>query len=322
MLTNNNFPKLKLGISSCLLGNEVRYDGGHKRSNYIDKTLGRFFNFQTFCPEVAIGLGTPRPPIRLIRKDEADGKKAYAVDVKTNELDYTDQLNEYSEMIASNYLSDISGYIFKKDSPSCGMERVKVYSPEGHFVHKDGVGIYAKVIKENFPHMPMEEEGRLNDVNLRESFLTRVYLYNDWQNMLKEGMTPHGLVNFHAGQKYLFMAHNQQVARQLGQMVAKAGTADINELAEEYIALAMQVLKKQPDRKRHTNALQHIMGYLRKQIDSDDRQELLHSIMSFQKGEVPLVMPLTLLKHHFSKHPNDYIAKQRYLSPFPVELRW
>ncbi len=322
MLSNNNFPKLKLGISSCLLGNEVRYDGGHKRSNYIDKTLGRFFNFQTFCPEVAIGLGTPRPPIRLIRKDEADGKKAYAVDVKTNELDYTGQLNEYSEMIASNYLSDISGYIFKKDSPSCGMERVKVYSPEGHFVHKDGVGIYAKVIKEHFPHMPMEEEGRLNDVNLRESFLTRVYLYNDWQSMLKEGVTPHGLVNFHTSQKYLFMAHNQQVARHLGQMVAKAGTADINELVEEYIALAMQVLKKQPDRKRHTNALQHIMGYLRKQIDRDDRQELLHSIMSFHKGEVPLVMPLTLLKHHFSKHPNDYIAKQSYLSPFPVELRW
>jgi len=322
MLTNKNFPKLKLGISSCLLGNEVRFDGGHKRSQYIQNTLARFFNFQTFCPEVAIGMGIPRKPIRLVRKSDEDGKKAYAVDVKNNELDYTNELHEYSEMIAKNYLSDISGYIFKKDSPSCGMERVKVYNPEGHFVHKDGVGIYAAVIKKHFPHMPMEEEGRLNDVNLRESFLTRVYLYNDWQNMIKEGMTPRGLVNFHAQQKYLFMAHNQHVARELGQMVAKAGSEDINELAEAYITLAMQVLKKQPDRKRHTNALQHIMGYLRKQIDSDDRQELLNSIMSFQKGEVPLVMPLTLLKHHFSKHPNDYIAKQRYLSPFPVELRW
>lgn len=322
MLTNNNFPKLKLGISSCLLGNEVRFDGGHKRSNYIDKTLTRFFDFQTFCPEVAIGLGIPRPPIRLIQKKEADGKKAYAVDVKNNELDYTNELKNYSEMIASNYLSDISGYIFKKDSPSCGMERVKVYSPEGHFIHKDGVGVYAEVIKKHFPHMPMEEEGRLNDANLCESFLTRVYLYNDWQNMQKAGLTAHGLVNFHSQQKYLFMAHNQQVARQLGQMVAKAGNEDIKQLAEEYIGLAMEVLKKQPDRKRHTNALQHIMGYLRKKIDSDDRQELLQSIMSYQKGEVPLVMPLTLLKHHFSKHPNDYIAKQRYLSPFPIELRW
>lgn len=322
MLTNNNFPKLKIGISSCLLGNEVRFDGGHKRSQYIQKTLARFFDFQTFCPEVAIGMGIPRKPIRLVRKSEADGKKTYAVDGKNIELDYTNHLKEYSEIIASNYLSDISGYIFKKDSPTCGMERVKVYNPEGHFVHKDGVGVYAEVIKEHFPHMPMEEEGRLNDVNLRESFLTRVYLYNDWKNMLNEGITPHALVNFHAQQKYLFMAYNQHIARELGQMVAKAGSAEINELAETYIALAMKVLKKQPDRKRHTNALQHIMGYLRKQIDSDDRQELLHTIMSFQKGEVPLAMPLTLLKHHFSKNPNDYIAKQRYLSPFPVELRW
>jgi len=322
MLSNNNFPKLKLGVSSCLLGNKVRFDAGHKQSTFLLKTLTRFFDFETFCPEVAIGLGIPRPPIRLIQKNKEDGETYYAVDVKDPELDYTEQLHNYAEMVAASHLSEISGYIFKKDSPSCGMERVKVYSPEGQFAHKDGVGIYAGIIKEHFPHMPMEEEGRLNDEKLRENFLMRVFLYSDWQALIKSGITAHGLVNFHAEQKYLFMAHDQHNARQLGQMVARASTSDINELAEEYISLAMTLLKKRPNRDRHTNALQHIMGYLRQDIDQDDRQELLQSIMSYKKKEVPLVMPLTLLKHHFARHPNQYIAKQRYLSPFPVELRW
>lgn len=321
MLTNQNFPTIKLGVSSCLLGNEVRFDGGHKQSSYIQKTLSRFFEFQVFCPEVAIGMGIPRPPIRLVQKNK-DDQKVYALDVKNSELDYTEKLDEYSNKVATSGLAEISGYIFKKDSPSCGMSRVKVYSPEGQFVHKDGVGIYAKVLKEHFPQMPMEEEGRLNDENLRENFLMRVYLYHDWQLLLKKGITPSRLVEFHAGQKYLFMAHDQHNARELGQMVAKAGTSDIQVLSQEYINLAMKLLKKHPDRKRHTNTLQHIMGYLRKDIDKEDKQELLQSIMSYQKGEVPLIMPLTLLKHHFSKHPNDYISKQRYLSPFPVELRW
>jgi uncharacterized protein YbgA (DUF1722 family)/uncharacterized protein YbbK (DUF523 family) len=322
MLTNQNFPTLTLGASSCLLGNEVRFDGGHKRSSYIQKTLSRFFEFQAFCPEVAIGLGIPRPPIRLVQKNKENEEKIVALDSRNSELDYTDALFEYSEQVASSGLSNISGYIFKKDSPSCGMARVKVYSEEGQFAHKDGVGIYAKVLQQHFPHMPMEEEGRLNDENLRENFLMRVYLYHDWQALIAKGITPAGLVDFHAGQKYLFMAHDQHNARELGQMVAKAGSLDIQALSKDYISLAMKLLRKQPDRKRHTNALQHIMGYLRKDIDKNDKQELLQSIMSYQKGEVPLIMPLTLLKHHFSKYPNAYISKQRYLSPFPVELRW
>lgn len=321
MLTNKNFPKVTLGVSSCLLGNEVRFDSGHKRSSYLQNTLSRFFEFQAFCPEVAIGLGIPRPPIRLIQKKQ-EGEKIFVVEVKNYEKDYTERLQEYSEKVASSQLADISGYVFKKDSPSCGMERVKVYNEEGQFVHKEGVGVYAEVIKKHFPQMPMEEEGRLNDINLRENFLMRVYLYNDWKRLLNDGISPGGLVDFHAGQKYLFMAHDQQKARELGQMVAKAGVSDLETLAQEYISFAMEILKKLPNRNRHTNTLQHIMGYLRNDIDKDDKQELLQSIMSYQHGEVPLIMPLTLLKHHFSKHPNDYIAKQRYLSPYPVELGW
>lgn len=320
MLSNENFPKVTLGISSCLLGNQVRFDGGHKQSNYILKTLSRFFEFKAFCPEVAIGLGIPRPPIRLVTNNDKQNEIISAVESKNENADYTAQLKEYAEKVADSEISDIGGYILKKDSPSCGMERVKVYGEKGEFVHKDGVGIYADILKKRFPLMPIEEEGRLNDHNLRENFLMRVYLYHDWQLMLEEGITPSKLVEFHSSQKYLLMAHDQDKAREIGRLVARAGVDDINELAEEYIQQLMAVLKRQSNRKRHTNVLQHIMGYLSKDIDSHDKQELLNSIFSYQKNQVPLIMPLTLLRHHFLKYPNPYITNQRYLKPYPVEL--
>lgn len=321
MLPNENFPKIKLGVSSCLLGNKVRFDGGHKQNPYIINTLSRFFEFQTFCPEIAIGLTIPRPPIRLVQKSKERPEDIAVVNIKKPELEYTQQLKAYSSKVANSYMTGICGFIFKKDSPSCGMERIKIYNQEGRCVHKEGVGIFANTVKKQFPQLPIEEEGRLNDVNLRENFLMRVYLYHDWQKILETGVTPSSLVDFHATQKYLFMSHDQNNARKLGQMVAKAGSSDINALAQDYIALAMELLKKQPDRKRHTNTLQHIMGYLSKHIDKVDKHELLTSIMSYNRGDVPLIVPFTLLKHHFLKYPNAYISKQRYLSPFPVELR-
>ncbi len=319
MLSNDNFPTVTLGISSCLLGNQVRFDGGHKQSNYILKTLSRFFEFKAFCPEVAIGLGIPRPPIRLVTNNK-ENEIISALETKNEKNDFTKSLNEYAEVIAEKEIPQISGYILKKDSPSCGMERVKVYGEGGEFVHKDGVGIYAKVIKEQYPLLPIEEEGRLNDSNLRENFLMRVYLYHDWQNLMNEGITPSKLVEFHSNQKYLLMAHDQDKAREIGRLVARAGIDDIDELAQNYIENLMAVLKKQSNRKRHTNVLQHIMGYLSKDIDSHDKQELLNSIFSYQKNQVPLIMPLTLLLHHFRKYPNPYITNQRYLAPYPVEL--
>lgn len=321
MNSKTHFPKIKIGVSSCLLGNQVRFDGGHKQSNYLQNTLSRHFDFQTFCPEVAIGMGIPRPPIRLVSSNKTQLEEIKVLSVKDPNQDYTKALHHYSEKVVDKAITNLSGFIFKKDSPSCGMARVKVYGTEGQFVHKKGVGVFAKMIQTHFPELPVEEEGRLNDQGLRENFLMRVYIYHDWQNMIKEGITPKKLVAFHSTQKYLLMAHNQHRARELGQMVAKAGRVDINHLAQNYISLAMELLKAQPNRKRHTNALQHIMGYLSKKIDRQDKQELLNHIMSYRKAEAPLIMPLTLLKHHFLKHPNEYIEKQRYLSPFPMELR-
>lgn len=323
MLSNDNYPEVTLGVSSCLLGNEVRFDGGHKQSSYIQKTLSKFFTFQTFCPEVGIGLGIPRPPMRLVATKNDQGEDVVSVlDTKNQELDFTDRLKDYSENVANKGLNNVSGYIFKKDSPSCGMTRVKVYAESGQFAHKEGVGVFADTIQKTFPLMPVEEEGRLNDVNLRENFLMRVYIYHDWNALVAEGLTPAKLVEFHSSQKYLLMAHDQDEARVIGQLVARAGIDDIHELGDKYISQLMAVLIRQASRKRHTNVLQHIMGYLSKDIDSKDKQELLDSIMSYQRNQVPLIMPLTLLRHHFTKFPNPYITKQRYLSPFPLELRW
>ena len=323
MLSNQNFPKITLGVSSCLMGQEVRFDGGHKRNAYLMNMLSRFLEFKTFCPEVAIGLGIPRPAMRLIQHFDASGNESTVVrDSKTGVEDYTARLSDYSQQVVASQLNEISGYIFKKDSPSCGMERVKVYSAEGQFAHKDGVGIYAEMVKKHFPLMPMEEEGRLNDDNLRENFLMRAYIYHDWKVLIAEGITPAKLVEFHSRQKYLLMAHDQDKARGIGQLVAKAGVGDIQALGDEYISALMEVLKQHVNRKRHTNVLQHIMGYLSDVLDSGDKQELLNSIMSYKNNEVPLIMPLTLLRHHFLKHPNPYITSQRYLSPFPVELRF
>ena len=305
------------------MGQEVRFDGGHKRNAYLMNMLSKFLEFKTFCPEVAIGLGIPRPAMRLIQHFDTKGNETTVVrDSKTGVEDYTARLSDYSQQVVASQLNDISGYIFKKDSPSCGMERVKVYSAEGQFAHKDGVGIYAEMVKKHFPLMPMEEEGRLNDDNLRENFLMRAYIYHDWKTLIAEGITPAKLVEFHSRQKYLLMAHDQDKARVIGQLVAKAGVGDIKSLGDEYISALMEVLKQHVNRKRHTNVLQHIMGYLSEVLDSDDKQELLNSIMSYKNNEVPLIMPLTLLRHHFLKHPNPYITSQRYLSPFPVELRF
>ncbi len=323
MLSNQNFPKIILGASSCLMGQEVRFDGGHKRNTYLQNDLSRFLEFKTFCPEVAIGLGIPRPSMRLVQQfDEQGNETTVVLDSKTGENDYTERLSAYSQQVVDSQLVDISGYVFKKDSPSCGMERVKVYSKEGQFAHKDGVGIYAEMIKKHFPLMPVEEEGRLNDLNLRDNFLMRAYLYHDWKALIEKGITAAALVEFHSQQKYLLMAHDQDRARAIGQLVAKAGVGDIETTANEYINDLMDIVKQHVSRKRHTNVLQHIMGYLSKDLDSADKQELLNSIMAYQKSEVPLIMPLTLLRHHFRKYPNPYISKQRYLSPYPVELRF
>lgn len=304
--------KIPIGISSCLLGQPVRYDGGHKSDAYIIGTLSQYFEFQAFCPEVAIGMGVPRPTIQLVKVNN----QVRGVGTKNPDLDVTRPLQDYAHAQLSAQ-SELCGYILKKDSPSCGMERVKVYvsgQPQ-----KTGVGLYAEVLMVNNPLLPVEEEGRLGDSRLRENFIQRVFVLHRWQQLMTEGLSPSRLTTFHARHKLIIMSHDNYL--DLGQLLAGVNKANVSEIAEIYIRRLMQSLKKVAHRKNHVNVLQHIQGYLKRMLTADDKAELSELIERYRSGEVPLIVPITLLKHHFRKHPDPYIEDSYYMSPYPQELQ-
>ncbi len=304
--------KIPVGISSCLLGELVRFDGGHKHDSYITGTLAKYFDFQPFCPEVAIGMGVPRPTIQLVKTNG----QVRAVGVKNQEIDVTGALQDYASQSKPAH-SELCGYILKKDSPSCGMERVKVYT--NNQPQKVGQGIYAKEMMLNNCLLPVEEEGRLGDPRLRENFIQRVYVLYRWKQLLTEGLTPGGLTRFHARHKLIIMSRENYV--DLGQLLATVTKTNIDELADTYITKLMTTLKKVAEPKQHVNVLQHIQGYLKKELAADDKAELCEMIERYRLGEVPLIVPITLLKHHFRKNPDPYIEDSYYMSPYPQELR-
>ncbi len=306
--------RVRLGVSACLLGARVRFDGGHKQNRFIIDALGAHFEFVPFCPEVAIGMGTPRPTIRLV----GDVARPRAVGSKDPGLDVTDALRDYSERTARG-LRGLCGFVFKKDSPTCGMERVKVYSDKG-MPQAAGVGIFARAVQQANPLLPVEEEGRLNDPGLRENFVSRVFVYARWQALQEQGLNKKGLIGFHARHKLLIMAHSPAAYQELGRMLARLDNADLRALADLYIARVMQVLKTPASRKRHANVLQHVLGYLRKQVDGANRADLVEVIDAYRVGLVPLVVPVTLLQHHFRRNPHPYISRQVYMNPHPREL--
>ncbi len=304
--------KIPIGISSCLLGQPVRFDGSHKHDSYITGTLGEYFEFHPFCPEVEIGLGVPRPTVHLVKFD----KEIRCVGVKDPEMDVTDRLRNRAVQLKDNH-ADLCGYILKKDSPSCGMERVKVYA--GNQPRREGVGIYAGEMMRHNPLLPVEEEGRLGDPGLRENFIQRVYVLYRWKGLLAEGITIKSLTQFHARHKLIIMSHGDY--RELGQMLAGVSKDTLKEVADHYIVKLMAILKKIVSRSNHVNVLQHIQGYLRKELTADDKAELAELIERYRRGEVPLIVPLTLLKHHFRKAPDPYIEESYYMSPYPQELQ-
>jgi len=306
---------IKVGISACLLGDPVRFNGGHKESRLCSETLARHFQFVPICPEVAIGLGTPREPIRLV----GDPDHPRAVGTVHPELDVSDALNAYGERIAAE-LDDISGYILMQKSPSCGMERVKVYQANGHPVDGGGSGLFAKSLMRMRPDLPVEEAGRLNDPVLRENFLTRIFAHAEWQRLLRNGLTCKALVDFHSRYKYQLMASDPQQYKALGRMVAGVGKTPLEAFAQGYFSQLMAALKKTASRGNHSNVLQHLSGYLKKHLEGEDKQELQRLITQYRQGVLPLVVPLTLLKHHFRRHPDRYVANQAYLQPHPEDL--
>lgn len=304
---------IKVGISSCLLGQKVRFDSGHKKNAYVTGVLEDYFEFVPFCPEVSIGLSIPREPIRLV----SIAGEVRCVGTKDSNLDVTEKLYAVADE-QKHWHSELRGYILKKASPSCGMERVKLY--EGEMPTRNGVGLYAKKLMENFPNMPVEEEGRLEDAHLRENFLQRVFIYSRWRKLMTAELGIAELQQFHAMHKYIFMSHNQTEARELGAILANHKGMDIDQLATQYLDQMMQLLKNIATRKNHVNTLQHIQGYLKRDLDADAKAELTGIVADYRKGLLPLIVPITLLRHHFRKYPNEYITQSYYLNPHPGEL--
>ena len=302
-----------VGISSCLLGNLVRYDGAHKYNSYIERTLGQYFQFRAFCPEVEAGLGTPRPAVQLREVEQ----HIRVVGVKDHSLDVTEALQQVGEK-QRNWLEGLCGYILKKDSPSCGMERVKVYKND--IPARGGVGIFADYLQQQFPTLPIEEEGRLGDPGLRENFIQRVFVRHRWQQLTQQPLTAHALMTFHSRHKLIAMSHDQNRARDLGRLIADVRADNIDTIARRYNVDLMACLKIVATRGNHVNVLQHIQGYLKQNIDNDDKQELVETIETYRQGSVPLIVPLTLLRHHFRKQPDAFIDASFYMAPHPAEL--
>jgi len=305
---------LEVGISACLLGEKVRFDASNKPSHFCMKEFSEYVSYKSFCPEVAIGLPIPRPTIRQIKYDDV-----IHVAQKDGTGDVTDALAAYGKKIAGMTKS-LSGYIFCAKSPSCGMERVKIYSPEGHALPSNGIGAFAREIMLANPLLPCEENGRLNDPLLRENFVARVFAYKHWQTVFESGLTKHKLTTFHSYYKYTVMSHDLIAYKELGQLLARADLP-LDEMAAQYILGLMTALKIVATRKKHANTLAHIQGYFSKHLQADERQELCEQIDAYREGLIPLMAPLTLIKHYLLRYPKEYLTQQAYLSPYPEKLR-
>ncbi len=305
---------LRLGVSSCLLGERVRYDGGHKKDDFLTGLLARFVELVPVCPEVELGLGTPREPIRLQR----DGDLVRLVAPKSGK-DHTEPMRRFAERrVRALARLDLCGYVLKKDSPSCGMERVRVWG--GRMPSRDGRGAFAAVLMAELPLLPVEEEGRLRDPGLRESFVERVFAYRRLKDLFQGRWTLGELVSFHAAEKLLVLAHEPAAYQRLGRLVAGAKGAPRAEITRAYAEVYMSALARPAPRGRHVNVLQHMAGYLKDLASADERQELAEAIEDYRRGLVPLVVPVTLVKHHVRRHGIAYLAGQRYLEPHPKEL--
>ncbi|MBR9829328.1 MAG: DUF1722 domain-containing protein [Oceanospirillales bacterium] len=307
--------RIPVGISACLTGQKVRYNGGHKQSRYCLNVLDDCFEFEPFCPEVAIGLGIPREPIRLMGPE---GEHPRAVGTTDPDMDVTDDLMRVGEDFAERH-RHLRGFILMKGSPSCGMERVKVYHSNGIPHHADQ-GVFVRALRQCNPNLPLEEEARLNDAVLRENFITRVFVYDDWKNNVETNLSYHTILQFHSRQKYLLMAHHYEGYRELGRYLADAHALPLEQIAEHYLGRFMYHMAHKATRKSHTNVLMHLLGYLKRDIDSDCKQEVLACIEQYRQEHVHLVVPLTLLKHYVKRFGSDYIRQQTYLNPHPYEL--
>lgn len=307
--------ELRVGVSMCLLGEQVRYDGGHKRHHYVCDVLGRYFNFVPVCPEVELGLGTPRETLRLVR----DGDSIRMI-APASGTDHTRAMTQYAERRAHQLATlDLDGYVLKRDSPSCGMDRVRAYTTAG-MPSPSTRGLFADALMNALPLLPIEEEGRLGDATLRESFVERVFAHNRLRRLFRGRWTTRDLIEFQAAEKYLLMAHSPQAQRELGRLVADAKHCSRSDLAAQYRDGFMSAIRRPIPKRRHVNVLHHLLGFFKRELGDDEKRELVEAIDDFADGRTPLLVPLTLIRHHIRRNGLEYLAVQSYLSPHPKEL--
>jgi len=296
---------VRLGISACLLGEEVRYDGGHKKDPFLTDLFGKYVEWVPVCPEVEMGLGVPRETMRLT---EAGSLR---LTTKGSGVDHTPRFHSWAEKrLAALEEQRLCGFVFKRGSPSCGLERVKVYH-DGQIAHRTGRGLFASSVADRIQNLPVEEEGRLHDPRLRENFVSSVFSYGRWMRLKEAGLTKASLMRFHAQHKFLLVAHSQDGARRLGRIAADGG---------DYGTEFFEVMRRTPTRKNHTNVLQHMAGYFSDDLSASDRAELTELIDGYRRALVPLIVPITLIRHYVRKHEVTYLKDQVYLSPHPHEL--
>jgi uncharacterized protein YbgA (DUF1722 family)/uncharacterized protein YbbK (DUF523 family) len=314
-IDSNEHNPIRIGVSACLLGQEIRFDGGHKRDTFLVDTLDPFVQFVPVCPEFELGLGVPRETLRLERR-----AGRVSLIAPKSQTDHTAAMRGYArERVAELAPAHLSGYVLKKNSPSCGMERVRIYNANG-MPSRDGRGLFAAALIERFPHLPVEEEGRLNDARIRENFIERVFAYFRLMKFFGGRWNHGGLVGFHTCHKLQLLTHSPRIYAELGRKVAEGRDRDRAELRSEYEAAFMSALEIIPTAARHVNVLQHIAGYFREHLDSPGRRELAALIEDYQHGLVPLIVPITLIRHYVRLFDIAYLKGQFYLEPHPREL--
>lgn len=307
--------KIKLGISTCLLGENVRFDGGHKLDRYLTDTLGQFVEYVPVCPEMECGFGVPRESFRLV----GDPENPRLVTTRTNQ-DHTERMAEWAKRrVGELEKEDLCGYIFKSGSPSSGMERVKVYDRNG-VPSKVGVGLFARIFMNHFTLLPVEEEGRLHDPRLRENFIERIFALKRWRDGLKEKQSLKTLIAFHTRNKLLLLAHSPQHHRQMGKLVAAGKELPLRELYARYQDIFLEALRLKTTNKKHTNVLMHMLGYFKEQLSAVEKQEMLELIEQYRLESLPLVVPMTMMSHYVRKYDETYLKEQTYLQPHPAEL--
>lgn len=307
--------KVKIGIAKCLLGDKVRYDGGHKLDRYLRDVLGQYVDWVPVCPEVECGMGIPREAVRLAGNLDTPR----LIGRKSGE-DWTDRMQVWGRnKIEFLEKEDLCGYIFKHGSPSNAMGRMKVFQDNGKIFY-NGVGIWSRMVMDYFKQLPCEDDGRLHDNGIKENFITRIFTLKRWKEAISAGKNSGTLVNFHTQNKMLVMAHNEVLYRAMGKLVSTAGMVDSDELFPQYLEMLLKALSYKPTIKKHVNVLTHALGHLKKDISADEKVEMLELIEQYRNGHIPLIVPIAMMNHHVRKHHKNYLAGQYYLNPYPAEL--